>query len=468
MDSRSPVNPDPRSRLPGVDPLARQICGLEPELPRWAATAAARDEIAEARKKISEAELAPAGIELWLESLPERARDRAIEFARIRPRPVINATGVVLHTNLGRAPLAEGAARAAAAAAAGYSDLELDLGTGRRGQRLGQLGSKLALLAGTPAATVVNNNAAAVLLALNTLARGREVIVSRGELVEIGGSFRVPDIMERAGVRLVEVGTTNRTHARDYENAIGPDTALLLKVHRSNFAQTGFVKEVGLGELVEIGRLHGLTVVEDLGSGKLVDVPSHGLPLEAHAPSRAALGADIVCFSGDKLLGGPQAGLLIGGADVVAQLRSNPLARALRLDKMSIAALDWTLSALLDGREREIPVVAQLLEEPAAIAIRAERLAEVLRRVAKERAEIVVETDRAPVGGGSLPGFMLDTSAVVLRGTTLSADALASALREAPTPVVARVRDDAVLLDLRTLREADTAAVEDSLRRALA
>jgi L-seryl-tRNA(Ser) seleniumtransferase len=344
--------------------------------------------------------------------------------------------------------------------AAGYSNLEVDLDTGRRGGRLGALEAKLCELSGAEAAYACNNNAAAVMLALGTLARGREVIVSRGELVEIGGSFRVPDIMASSGARLVEVGTTNRTHPRDYEDAIGPETALLLKVHRSNFSQAGFVSEVGLAELVAIGRRHGLPVVEDLGSGTLVDLGARGFPAEAFVPSRVATGADVVCFSGDKLLGGPQAGILLGRRAAIAAMKGDPMSRALRLDKLSLAALDWTLAACLEGRaESEVPVLRQLLESASAIEVRAHTLAKRLGARLGEGLALSVEPDRAPVGGGSLPGFELDTWVVALRGRSDVAR-LAGLLRAASVPVLTRVRDASVIFDLRTVGDDEIAPIE--------
>ncbi len=352
----------------------------------------------------------------------------------------------------------------------GYSDLELDLDSGRRGNRLADVAAKVCLLSGAQAATVVNNNAAAVLLALNTLARGREVIVSRGELVEIGGSFRVPAIMERAGVRLVEVGTTNRTHARDYEQAIGDETALLLKVHRSNFEQRGFVTEVDLESLVGIGNTHGLPVIEDLGAGTLLDLTDRGLPRDAWAPGRIRLGADLVCFSGDKLIGGPQAGIILGSQSTIEAIRSNPLARALRLDKMTIAALDWTLSAMLDGRaEHDVPVLSMMLERGEQIEARARRLRERLAAIAKEGIELEVERDSVPVGGGSLPGLEFDSWVVAVRSREprFSPDGIAQRLREAQTPVLPRVRDGAVFFDLRTLREEDLQLVAEAFEFAV-
>lgn len=471
MDPHPPVNPDPRRALPSVDRLSRAARQRQPGLPAWAVTAAARRLVAAARdefsglppQEASDAEIdSPGDFDRWVERIVETAR----QLSAGHPRRVINATGIVLHTNLGRAPLAEGAARAAAEAGTAYSNLELDLETGRRGNRLAAVVDKLCLLSGAEAAYACNNNAAALLLALDTLARGREVVVSRGELVEIGGSFRIPEIMERAGVTLIEVGTTNRTHLKDYERAIGPDTALLLKVHRSNFEQSGFVAEVDLVQLGELARSRELPLLEDLGSGTLVDLSGEGLPQETYAPARLQRGADLVCFSGDKLLGGPQAGILLGAADAVEAARHNPLARALRLDKMNLAALDWTLGALLDGRAKtDLPVVRQLLESPETLEQRARRLAERLRIRLQASVEIKVEKDRTQVGGGSLPAHSLETWVVSLSGPA-SAQRRITALRRASPPVVARVRENSVLLDLRTLDEAEFDVLEESIAAA--
>ena len=475
MDLSDGVNPDPRRHLPSIDKLSREVVRACPELSEWAVIAASRSVLRSAREEV-EALISRGGKgddqQAELQALigtPWAVRVAA-EAARLlapHPRRVLNATGVVLHTNLGRSPLAVGAADAAADAAKGYSDLELDLETGRRGNRLEDVVEKICLLSGAPAATIVNNNAAAVLLALNTLAAGREVVVSRGELVEIGGSFRVPAIMERAGVRLVEVGTTNRTHPHDYENAIGPDTGLLLKVHRSNFEQRGFIKEVDLQILVEIGHAHDLPVIEDLGAGTLIDLTDRGFPRDAFAPGRMALGADLVCFSGDKLIGGPQAGIILGDEKTIEALRKNPLARALRLDKMTIAALDWTLNAMLDGRaESEIPVVEMLCAPGEVVAARAHRLLSMLEPHATDALTITVEKDRVPVGGGSLPSVELESWVVAIRGS--STDRIARRMREAPLPVLCRVRDGAVCLDLRTLADEElpsvAAAVEFAVR----
>ncbi len=476
MDSKRPVNSDPRRGLPSVDRLTDRVLEAEPDLPAWAATEGARRVLVAARQALGGAGGdPPPGQEKGArshsaEALIEEAAAIAGTLRGIHPRRVLNATGVVLHTNLGRAPIAPGAAQAAVEAAAGYSDLELDLRTGRRGNRLRGLGDKLCLLSGAEAAHACNNNAAAVLLVLNTLAAGREVIVSRGELVEIGGSFRVPEIMRRAGVRLVEVGSTNRTHPRDYVEAIGPDTAMLLKVHRSNFEVRGFVAEVDLATLVGIGREHGVAVVEDLGSGTLLDLRERGFPADSHAPSRLRDGPDLVCFSGDKLLGGPQAGIVLGRREAVEAVRTNPLARALRLDKMTLAALDWTLASLLGGRaEAEIPVLRQLLlplaEHEATTRAFAKRL---LEHLPSDAAALTcqVEPERVSVGGGSLPGFELESWVIVMQ-STLSPETLQARLRGAPTPVIARVRDDAVRIDLRTVDANDHTLLIDAITRAL-
>jgi L-seryl-tRNA(Ser) seleniumtransferase len=443
-------------------------------LPEWAVVAACRSILRNAR---DEAELlvsrgADANAFAKFAETPwaVRVAARASELVSPHPKRVINATGVILHTNLGRAPIAAGAAQAAVDASVGYSNLELDLATGRRGHRLSAVAEKLCVLSGAPAATAVNNCAAAVLLTLDTLARGREVVVSRGELVEIGGSFRVPAIMERAGVKLVEVGTTNRTHPRDYAEAIGPDTALLLKVHRSNFEQTGFVTDVELAELVEIGREHGLPVLEDLGAGTLLDLGDRGVPRDVYAPGRIALGADVVCFSGDKLVGGPQAGIILGSEEKIAAIKRNPLARALRLDKMTLAALDWTLGRMLDGSaQADVPLLSMMLEGVPSLEARAQQLRERVAPLARAGVRVGIEKGHVPIGGGSLPGVEFESRALVVsgEGPEWSADEIMRRLRENDPPVLARVRDDAVCFDLRTLQAEDVEAVACALENAL-
>jgi L-seryl-tRNA(Ser) seleniumtransferase len=348
---------------------------------------------------------------------------------------VLNATGVIVHTNLGRAPLAAAALARVEEVARSYSNLELDLASGARGSRQSHVADALRRLTGAEAALVVNHNAAAVLLAVAALAEGREVVVSRGELVEIGDGFRIPDVLARSGARMVEVGTTNRTRAADYEQAIGPDTAALLRVHQSNYRIVGFTEAVPTRDLARIAAAAGLPLVDDLGSGSLLDLGG-----EPTAAASIADGADLVCFSGDKLLGGPQAGIVGGRADLVERLRVHPLHRAVRADKLTLAALEGTLRLYLDGPER-IPVLRMLREDGGAVRARAERLAGLV--------DGTVEETVARVGGGALPLAEIPSFACALEET------LAAALRLGDPPVVGIVRDGKLLLDCRTLRDAE-------------
>jgi L-seryl-tRNA(Ser) seleniumtransferase len=418
--------------LPSVDELARdeRLAGEPPPL----VVAAAREVLARAREEIA------AGHEpgdLAERTLAELAAGRAPALRR-----ALNATGVIVHTNLGRAPLPEAALARAHEVGRGYSNLEYDLTAGGRGSRQDHVAAILRRLTGAEAALVVNNNAAAVMLALAALAEGREVLVSRGELIEIGDGFRIPDVLARSGARLHEVGTTNRTRPADYERAIGPETAVLLRVHQSNFRVVGFTEQPTVEQLAAVARRHELPLVDDLGSGVLVHLEG-----EPSAKESLAAGADLVCFSGDKLLGGPQAGIVVGRADLVERLRRHPLQRALRADKLALAALEGTLGLYLDPERalREVPVL-RMLNEPAETArARAERLA---AAVGGE-----VEETVARVGGGALPLAELPSVACAVE------ESLAEPLRTGEPPVVGVLRDGRLLLDCRTLTDAEAEEV---------
>jgi L-seryl-tRNA(Ser) seleniumtransferase len=404
--------------LPSVDELARAV---DDPL----AVDAARAVLARARQEVAEGG-AP-------HDLVDRLRAELVATRAPSLRRVLNATGVIVHTNLGRAPLAPEALARVDEAARGYSNLELDLAGGTRGSRQDHVAALLRRLTGAEAALVVNNNAASVLLALAALAEGREVVVSRGELVEIGDGFRIPDVLVRSGARLVEVGTTNRTRAEDYERAIGPETALLLRVHQSNFRVVGFTELPQLSEVAAIASRHGLPLVDDLGSGVLAEIPG-----EPSAKESLRAGADLVCFSGDKLLGGPQAGIAVGRAALVERLRRHPLQRALRADKLTLAALEGTLHLHLEAPSR-IPVLRMLDEDAAAVRARAERLAGLVGGA--------VEETVARVGGGALPLAELPSFACAVE------EELAAPLRIGTPPVVGIVRDGRLLLDCRTLAD---------------
>jgi L-seryl-tRNA(Ser) seleniumtransferase len=376
-------------------------------------------------------------------------------------RAVVNASGVVLHTNLGRALLAESAIEAATMAARSAINLEYDFAGGVRGDRDNLVETELCELTGAEAATVVNNNAAAVLLTLNTLAAGREVVVSRGELIEIGGSFRLPDVMTRSGARLREVGTTNRTHPRDYQQAIGPETALLLKVHPSNYRIIGFTREVGLAELVEIGRARGIDVIEDLGAGALVDLSLYGLPREPVVRERIEAGAGIVTFSGDKLLGGPQAGIIVGRRELIEQLRTNPLKRALRCDKFTLAALAATLRVYLRGDlANALPTLRVLRRRHAEIEAVAGRARDMLRKRLASEFQLEVVDAYSEIGSGSLPAAQLKTSAIRVTHPTLTADAIAAMFRHARPAVIGRISEGAFMLDCRTIEDPAVLAID--------
>jgi L-seryl-tRNA(Ser) seleniumtransferase len=425
-----------RRDLPSVDRLARSAPVAH--LPHDAAVDAARVVLEQAREEIA------AGHD------PGDLALRAAEVAKARGAPslrrVVNATGVILHTNLGRSPLARSAAERVQATASTYSNLEYDLADGRRGSRHSHLAGILRRLTGAEDALVVNNNAAALLLALSALAGGREVIVSRGELIEIGDGFRIPEILESSGARLVEVGTTNRTRPGDYDRAVGPDSALILRVHQSNFRTVGFSERPSIAEIVKTGARHGLPVLDDLGSGSFLPIADEPL-----VPESIGAGADLVAFSGDKLLGGPQAGIVCGRSELVGLLRHHPLQRALRPDKLTLAALEGTLLLYLDPERarEEIPALRMLDEPVERVEARAAELARLTG------GEVVATVARA--GGGALPLLDLPSAACALE------DSLAERLRRAPTPVVALVRDGRTLLDCRTIADDEVRLVAEAV-----
>jgi len=426
---------DPRRDLPSIDSLLAKVGPQLSDHPRALVVKAAREIVDVARANGGKA---PA--EGWDAAVSAAVRRLAVPSLL----PVINATGVVLHTNLGRAPLARAAIEAITRVASGYAALEYDLGSGTRGSRHAHCRDLLVELTGAADAMVVNNAAGAVLLALSALARGGEAVVSRGELVEIGGSFRIPDIMARSGAKLVEVGTTNRTHPADYERALTADSKVLLKVHRSNFQVTGFTADVAVSELVEMGHARGIACIYDLGSGLLLNLSEFGLSGEPTVPEGIAAGADLVLFSGDKLLGGPQAGILVGTEHAIRACRADPIARAVRADKLTLAALEATLALYRDrdAAIHEIPVLNMLTENEESIRARAERLGGQL-----------VEGD-SEVGGGSFPGAKLRTW---LAG--FPDESLAERLRRNDPPIIARVAGNRVLLDARTILPGQVEAV---------
>jgi len=461
--------------LPAVDRLLKEPSlekGLQ-RFPRSLVLQAVKETIDYYRRKITGSQ-APGqlGEELDLspEFLAEEALALAEKYAGMNLRPVINATGVVIHTNLGRAPLPKPAVEAMSAIAGSYSNLELSLESGKRGSRQDHLEELLCKLSGAEAAMVVNNNAAAVFLALNTIASGQEVVVSRGQLVEIGGSFRIPEIMTASGACLVEVGTTNKTHPGDYQAAVSEDTAAFLKVHTSNYHMVGFTALVETGELSEIADKNGLLLIEDLGSGVFLDVEKYGLPPEPRVQDSITAGADLITFSGDKMLGGPQAGIIVGRRELVSRIRDNQLARALRVDKFTIASLEATLQLYLEEETavKEIPVWRMLTTGLDQLRDRAEEMAERFGSLFTG-GQVDVATGVSRVGGGALPTAELPTSLVrVVPGERdPSPSEIADRLRLNEPPVILRLQQDALLFDLRTVFEEQEDLLFEALKRAV-
>jgi len=454
--------------IPKVDSVLEHagVKGLFGTVPEMTIKAGVRQEVDRTREMVLGGVITKE-TDLSLEKVAREAARRIAKMDRPRLRKVINATGVVIHTNLGRSPLSEDAVHQISVAARGYSNLEYDIESGKRGSRDDLVEEMLCRLTGAEAATVVNNNAAAVMLVLRTMAAGRTVVVSRGELVEIGGSFRIPDVMEASGARLAEVGTTNRTRISDYRKEITADTGLLLKVHTSNYRIVGFAEEASLEELVALGKEHGLPVAVDLGSGCLVDLRELGL---AHAEPTVGevlvQGADVVTFSGDKLLGGPQSGIIAGSKEHIEAIRRNPMKRALRAGKLTLSALEATLRAYLDPATavEKIPTLRMIATDKRSVADRTRRFG---NRLSGLPVRISTIPGVSRVGGGSLPLEELPTMLLALQPENMSSNELEARLRFQDPPVVARIVEDKLCLDLRTVQSRELSDLEKGIRYAL-
>lgn len=454
-------------QLPSVDEVlkAPEIKSLSLVYPRRLIVEAIRTSINEARGRIASSSASVKTVNL--NTLISKVKKLVEEAHQPSLRKVINATGVVIHTNLGRSPLPQKAIEAMVNISSGYSNLEMDLKTGERGSRHSHIVSLLATLTGAESAMVVNNNASAVLLALSALASSREAIVSRGQLVEIGGSFRIPDVMRQSGAILKEVGTTNKTYISDFRDAIGENTALLMRVHPSNFRVVGFSAEVSLEELVALGREFNLPVLDDLGSGVLLDLVSYGMLDEPTAQSSIKAGADVVTFSGDKLLGGPQAGIILGKKKYVSLLEKHSLARAIRVDKFTLASLEATLSLYLDEEKAlvQVPTLKMLTATQAELKKVADRLAAGIREVVGQAMLVESEKDVSKAGGGSLPLADLPTAVVSIKPLNMTVNELEQKLRNGKPPILARIKEDKLLLDVRTIQEGEDEEITTSLKK---
>jgi L-seryl-tRNA(Ser) seleniumtransferase len=454
--------------LPSVDEILKSDKGSQwqESFPRRYVLRAIREIIEEKRQAILRDELK----EISIESMFPDIQHRVEKLSEFSLKPVINATGVVIHTNLGRSVLSEEILENVKKVACGYSNLEYDLEKGERGKRYSHIQRLLNEVTGAESSLIVNNNAAAVFVCLTALAKGKEVIVSRGELVEIGGSFRVPDVMSSSGAILREVGTTNKTHLHDYEKAINENTALLLKVHQSNFRTIGFTKQVEIEDLVTLGRKHNIPVMFDLGSGCLIDLKPYGVHIEPTVQEVVKSGCDLVTFSGDKLLGGPQGGVVVGKAELIEKISKNPLMRALRIDKLTLSAFEAVLMHYLDEEKakKEIPTIKMLLQDVGEIKDRAKRIALRLRREIKEDiADIEVVADSSQSGGGALPEIEFKTYVVAIKPKKLSVNKLEERLRHGNPPIIARIKEDALIIDARTVRDKEIEALVKGISGAL-
>ncbi|MBI4824558.1 MAG: L-seryl-tRNA(Sec) selenium transferase [Nitrospirae bacterium] len=454
-------------KLPSVDEVLKSPYGEKwlKAYPRRFVLESVRELIDRKRRLILSGETVSS---LDMETLSPEINSLIEQLSSYSLMPLINATGIVIHTNLGRAILSKSSIQHILETASRYSNLEYELKTGSRGKRYSHIKRLLRDTTGAEDGIVVNNNAGAVLVCLSSLAKGKEVIVSRGELVEIGGSFRIPDVMQASSAVLKEVGTTNKTHLYDYENAVGKDTALILKVHQSNYRITGFTEDVPIEALSLLGKKHGLPVMYDMGSGCLIDLTPYGIQGEPIVADALSKGADIVTFSGDKLLGGPQAGIIVGKKDYIARIEKNPLLRALRIDKLTLSALEATLMEYMDEdkAKRNIPCLRMLIEPPSSIKERAKKVSGMLKRYIKD-ADIDVMEDFSQAGGGALPEVNLKTYVVSISTRVLTPNKLEERLRKCNPPVIGRIKENALLLDMRTVNGSEIKPLISSLRTAL-
>ncbi len=460
--------------LPKIDELMLLLeeKGIFAKAPRDIVKSACRQVVDEMRRKILDAK-DEAGLPGYPGQFGEYAAQRVEEavsgLGRCRFRRVVNATGIILHTNLGRAPLCPEAIERIIEVGSGYSNLEFDLETGQRGLRYDHVRGVLCALSGAEDALAVNNNAAAVLLVLNTLADGKEAIVSRGELVEIGGEFRIPEVMEKSGARLREVGSTNRTRLEDYERAINADTGVILKVHTSNFRIVGFTEEAELKDLASLGKKHGVPVMDDLGSGCFIDLERYGLEKEPTVQDALSTGVDVITFSGDKLLGGPQAGIILGKENILKRIKKNPLNRALRIDKLTLAALEATMIQYLqpENAVSNLRILKALTEPLPAVMRRAKRLLSMLRKAHMEGLLMTVKEGSSLAGGGALPTRDIPTALLSIRSERISSSGLEASLRRLEVPIIARIADEEVLFDLRTIDEKELQVIVDGLKNVI-
>jgi L-seryl-tRNA(Ser) seleniumtransferase len=456
------------SKIPSVDEFLKSPFGEKKlqSYPRKIVLRAVREVLQKKRKEILDGGTTG---DLTLDAIAPDVERKIGELSAPRLVPLINATGVVIHTNLGRSVLSDRALAETLRIAGSYSNLEYELSSGKRGKRYAHIKDILMELSGAEDALVVNNNAAAVLLCLNTLAAGREVVVSRGELVEIGGSFRIPEVMKSSSALLREVGATNKTHPSDYENALSGNTALLLKVHPSNYKLIGFIEEVSIQELIKLGRTHRIPVMADLGSGCMIDLEQYGIYGEPTVQEIVKAGVDIVTFSGDKLLGGPQAGIILGRKKYLQKIMKNPFLRAVRIDKLTLASLETTLMQFLDERKavEEIPTLRMLTQPVDRIKRRAKRIYTSLKKTLDTKASVEIKTDQSRAGGGSLPETDFPTYVVSLVPLHMSVNALEKKLRGCSPPVIARIKENTLLIDARTVQDTEVKVLTDAIISAL-